>query len=66
MENAVADRLSRLVFEESMETLPIHDKFPNEHLFSITNLPWYAHIVNYLATGEIPLEWSARQAKIFI
>lgn len=39
VENAVADHLSRLVFEESMETLPIYDEFPDEHMFSITNLP---------------------------
>ena len=58
VENAMADHLSRLVFEESMETLPIYDEFPDKHMFSITNLPWYAHIVNYLATREIPLEWS--------
>ena len=40
VENAMANHLSRLVFEESMETLPIYDEFPNEHLFSFTNLPW--------------------------
>lgn len=39
VENAVVDHLSRLVFEESMESLPIHDEFPDEHMFSITNLP---------------------------
>ena len=62
----MADHLSRLVFEESMETLPIYDEFPDEHMFSITNLPWSAHIVNYLATREIPLEWSAQDKRKFL
>ena len=66
VENAMADHLSRLVFEESMETLPIYDEFPDEHMFSITNLPGYAHIVNYLATREIPLEWSAQDKRKFL
>uniref|UniRef100_A0A2N9HWI1 RNA-directed DNA polymerase n=1 Tax=Fagus sylvatica TaxID=28930 RepID=A0A2N9HWI1_FAGSY len=54
VENVVADHLSRLIFEDNMEHLPINDEFPDEHLFSLSNLPWYAYIVNYLAVGEIP------------
>uniref|UniRef100_A0A2N9I131 RNA-directed DNA polymerase n=1 Tax=Fagus sylvatica TaxID=28930 RepID=A0A2N9I131_FAGSY len=49
VENVVADHLSRLIFEDNMEHLPINDEFPDEHLFSLSNLPWYAYIVNYLA-----------------
>ena len=27
--------------------------------------PWYAHITNYLVTGEIPSEWKAQDKKHF-
>lgn len=52
-ENLVADHLSRLVREE--ETLHLHDRFPDEQLMIIkaTN-PWYADMVNYLVTKELP------------
>ncbi|KAH9658293.1 hypothetical protein KPL70_023432 [Citrus sinensis] len=52
-ENVVADHLSRLTNESSIETTPINDSFPDEFLFSINKMPWYANIVNYLATGSI-------------
>ncbi|XP_041020468.1 uncharacterized protein LOC121262118 [Juglans microcarpa x Juglans regia] len=59
VENVVADHLSRLIFEDTSGNLQIRDDFPNEHLLSITSLPWFAYIVNYLAAGEIPVDWSA-------
>ena len=58
-ENVVADRLSRLTNESSIETTPINDSFPDEFLFSINKMPWYANIVNYLATCEMPCDWSS-------
>ena len=27
--------------------------------------PWYAHIANYLVTGEVPSEWKAQDKKYF-
>ena len=27
--------------------------------------PWYAHIENYLITGEVPSEWKAQDKKHF-
>ena len=27
--------------------------------------PWYAHIANYLVTGEVPSEWIAQDKKHF-
>lgn len=53
VENVVADHLSRLTFEDTSDYLLIRDDFLNEHLLSITSLPWFAHIVNYLVAGEI-------------
>ena len=53
-ENVVADHLSRLIIESSEEFLPLHDAFSDEQLFHIFQLPWFADIVNYLATEQIP------------
>ena len=50
----VADHLSRLVPETTSEGLPIVDTFPDEKLFALVHCPWYADIVNYPVTGQIP------------
>ncbi|RVX17150.1 Retrovirus-related Pol polyprotein from transposon 17.6 [Vitis vinifera] len=34
--------------------LPINDDFPEESLMLLEKTPWYAHIANYLVTGEVP------------
>uniref|UniRef100_A0A2N9HU83 Integrase catalytic domain-containing protein n=1 Tax=Fagus sylvatica TaxID=28930 RepID=A0A2N9HU83_FAGSY len=65
MENVVADHLSRLTFEEVKEEISILDAFPDEQLFAITELPWYAHIVNYLVTGSIPETWTTQDRRKF-
>ena len=54
VENVVADHLSRLVQESIYHGLPIGDSFPDEQLFALVHCPWYADIVNYLVTGQIP------------
>jgi hypothetical protein len=61
-DNVVADHLSRIFLESSL--IPVHDSFPDEQLLEITpqEIPWYADIVNYLATGKVPSYWS-KQAK---
>ncbi|XP_043809786.1 uncharacterized protein LOC122723094 [Manihot esculenta] len=52
-ENLVADHLSRILTE--METCPINETFPDEHLFAVQEEePWYADIVNFLAIGDLP------------
>ena len=52
-ENVVADHLSRLVREE--ESLPISETFPDEQLLSIeVSTPWYADLVNFLVTKQVP------------
>ena len=53
----VADHLSRLVIAHNSYSLPINDDFPEESLMFLVKTPWYAHIANYLVTGEIPSEW---------
>ena len=66
VENVVADHLSRLVPETTSEGLPIGDTFPDEQLFTLINYPWYADIVNYLVTGQIPSQWTSQQKRKFL
>ena len=54
VENVVADHLSLLVSETTSKGLPIGDTFPDEQLFALIHFPWYADIVNYLVTRQIP------------
>ncbi|KAM1376157.1 hypothetical protein ACFX2F_037927 [Malus domestica] len=52
-ENVVADHLSRLVRNE--ESLPISETFPDEQLMSIeVSTPWYADLVNFLVSKQVP------------
>ena len=60
VENMVVDHLSRLVSETTSEGLPIGDTFPDEQLFSLVYCPWYADIVNYLVTRQMPSQWTSQ------
>ena len=66
VENVVADHLSRLVLESTSLGLPIGDSFPDEYLFTLVHCPWYTDIVNYLVTGQIPLQWTSQQKRKFL
>ena len=52
----VGDHLSRLAIAHNSHSFPINDDFPEESLMLLEDAPWYAHIVNYLVTGEVPSE----------
>ena len=52
VENVVADHLSRLTIAHDTNNPPINDEFPEESLMQLEKPPWYAHIANFLATGE--------------
>jgi len=45
----------------------VHDSFPDEQLLEITpqGIPWYADIVNYLATGKVLSYWSKQDKDHF-
>jgi hypothetical protein len=45
--------------------MPIKDTFSDEQLFNISNLPWFADIVNFLVTRQIPSHWTAQDKKKF-
>ncbi|RVW83471.1 Retrovirus-related Pol polyprotein from transposon 17.6 [Vitis vinifera] len=65
VEHVVADHLSRLAIAHNSHVLPINDDFPKESLMLLEKAPWYAHIANYLVTGEVPSEWKAQDRKHF-
>ena len=66
VENSVADHLSRLTSgNESDGHVPLDDSFPDERLFAVSEAPWYADIVNFLATGMTPLHWSPQDLRRF-
>ncbi|KAM1282098.1 hypothetical protein ACFX2H_022501 [Malus domestica] len=52
-ENVVTDHLNHLVHEE--DSLPILETFLDEQLLSLeVSEPWYADLVNYLVTKQVP------------
>ncbi|KAM1362812.1 hypothetical protein ACFX2H_027589 [Malus domestica] len=54
-ENVVADHLSRMVHDEQDNAMPIPETFPDEQPMSIeVNEPWYADLVNYLVSKQLP------------
>ena len=69
IENVVADHLSRLTIAHDTHSPPINDEFPEESLMQLEKAPWYqwyAHISNFLATGEIPSDWKEQDRKYFL
>ena len=56
-ENVVADHLLRLTVDYSKDATPISETFPDEQLMHIAHnpTPWFANIVNYLVTSQMPL-----------
>ncbi|XP_016742939.1 uncharacterized protein [Gossypium hirsutum] len=60
-ENLVADHLSRIL--PSNDVTPLKDNFPDESLLiTQTIFPWYADIVNYLATVDYVSKWMEEKA----
>ncbi|CAN6557531.1 unnamed protein product [Malus baccata var. baccata] len=54
-ENVVADHLSRMVHEEHKHNVHIPETFPDEQLLSIeVSEPWYADLVNYIVSKQVP------------
>ena len=54
MENVVADHLSRRTIPHNTHNPPIFDEFLEESLLMVDSAPWFAHIANFLVTGELP------------
>jgi len=64
-ENVVADHLSRIVVE-SGNNEQINESFPDEQLFAVHALPWFADIANYCAKGVLPPNQSFQDKKRFL
>ena len=49
------------------DSLPFLETFPDEHLMSISfsTVPWYADIVNYLFTKQMPDLWTKQEQLCF-
>ena len=65
VENVVVDHLSRLTIAHNTHNPPINDEFPEQSLLLVEKTLWYAHIPNYLETGESPAEWKTQYRKFF-
>jgi hypothetical protein len=65
-ENVVVDHLSRLTTDSRSDITSIDDYFPNESLFSISTMPWFANIVNFLVSGQLPAHLSAQDKRKFL
>ncbi|XP_076918714.1 uncharacterized protein LOC143579224 [Bidens hawaiensis] len=64
-ENVVTDQLSQIILEGVDDPNEINEKFLDEQLLVVSAAPWYAHYVNYLATGAIPEFWSKKRRQQF-
>ena len=64
-DNVIADHLSRVERSADEEDKVIlTENFLDEQLFKVSfQLPWYADIVNYLACGVVPSEFSYQQKR---
>jgi len=49
-ENVDVDLLSRLTIDSTSDITPIDDYFPDESLFSLSSMPWFAKNINFLVT----------------
>ena len=62
----MADHLSHIDLKFIPESLPLNESFPDEQLMSVNVVPWFADIVNYLATGQIPEHWTKQDRTKFL
>ena len=62
----VADHLSQIFVEHIPKSPPINEEFPDGALLKVDTNPWYAHIANYLVTGELPKEWTTQEKRFFL
>ena len=66
-ENQVADHLSRLEGGAHIkDQTHINEFFPDEQLFAIKKVPWYADFVNYLVANCFPPDLNFQQKKKFL
>jgi hypothetical protein len=66
--NIVAEHLYRLTVDITKDATPISDTFLDERLMHIAHnpTPWFANIVNYLVTSQMPLHWGQQDKLKFL
>ena len=64
-DNVIPDHLSRVEQNETgKEETELKENLPDEQIFKVSfQIPWYADIVNYLACGVVPQEFSYQQKR---
>ena len=64
-DNVIVDHLSIVERNKAEEEeIRVTENFPDEQLFQLSfQLPWYVDIVNYLACGVVPSEFSYQQKR---
>jgi hypothetical protein len=65
-ENVVADHLSRFTAYSRSDITPIDDFFPDESLFYVSTIPWFANIVNFLVSEQLSTHWSTQDKRKFL
>lgn len=65
-ENVVVDHLSMLNLEFNGKEIPLNESFPDEQLLHVSQLPWFADIVNFLMIGQIPSHWTQHDKSDFL
>ena len=65
VENVVVDHISRLSYNESDDGLAIKETFPDEQLFTVQQVPWFADYANYLVKRVLSLDLSYQEKKKF-
>jgi hypothetical protein len=67
-ENVIADHLSRLTMDLNEDVVLIAETFPDEQVMHIsqTPTPWFADIMNYLVTGQMPSHWPRHDLSKFL
>jgi hypothetical protein len=64
IKNIVADHLSRSTIDSTSDITQINDYFSDESLLSISTMPWFANIVNFLVSGHLPAHWSTQDKSL--
>jgi hypothetical protein len=64
-ENVIANDLSRLTIDSTSDITQINYYFPDESLLSISTMPWFANIVNFLNRRFASSLEYLRQKKVF-
>jgi len=61
----VVDHLSR-ISNAPVEMEPINENFPDEYILVMCKELWYADIVNYLVTEQMPDSWTKEERLCFL